>query len=771
MRKAGPARFLRRRLAAAAVALCAFLAILAAFSMAAAPVLRMGDGAEQSASGVQDAAPAKKNEEDGEADAQMSEETAGAAAPDRDSMDSGGDAPSGNSGDGGPDVTCEEGIVLVHVPDGMDAGDVSRMLSGIGCIQTKSVDDQDIAAGFARIAVSDGTSTEDAVVQLASAGLDAQPNYAYAPADDGESGAGGADLAEELGSPLQGAGRAGAYATEAETNDPLVTASSAGSNYQGMKDTEVGRAWDLVTTNRAVSVAVLDTGLRTTHEDLADNVLATFNATVGNRSNGLDGDVSDVADTNGHGTHVAGIIAAEADNGVGVAGTSYNAGIVAVKVFPAATFTTPSGTEKKAGLCYTDDLACAYDYVVENSEAMHIRVVNMSVSGPSTDEQQDGVLADAVEKAYDHGIVTVCAAGNRAVGHATPYLSTPADLPAHLVAVMNASYSQGTWDRYITSNYNTSAQACGSSNKNICAPGRNILSTLMTGDSKYGEMSGTSMASPWVAGIVAMEFAANSSLSAERAMSCLYETATDLGDEGWDAQTGYGLVDAYRAVRMAEEGSTEAPKDLSAAVVEDIPDQAYTRFPVMPSLFVTYDGNELVKDRDFSVAYADNVDRGTATATITGIGRYTGSKIVTFAIVDIPQTIPVLRLYNRWTGEHLFTTDTSEYGNLEAIGWTQEGIGWEAPATGDEPVYRLYNPYSGDHLYTGDAAEYGSLAGIGWIQEGVAFYSAGPTGTPVYRLYNRWLTAGTHLYTTDAAEYAHLSDLGWFKEGIALYGS
>lgn len=132
---------------------------------------------------------------------------------------------------------------------------------------------------------------------------------------------------------------------------------------------------------------------------------------------------------------------------------------------------------------------------------------------------------------------------------------------------------------------------------------------------------------------------------------------------------------------------------------------------------------------------------------------------------------PMYRLYNRWSGEHLFTTDESEYSHLASIGWTQEGVAWISSGWSESPVYRLYNPYSGDHFYTSNKAEYDHLGSIGWNQEGISFYSASSSaGKPIYRLFNRWLTQGTHLFTTDASEYSYLGSIGWNKEGVAFYG-
>ena len=131
--------------------------------------------------------------------------------------------------------------------------------------------------------------------------------------------------------------------------------------------------------------------------------------------------------------------------------------------------------------------------------------------------------------------------------------------------------------------------------------------------------------------------------------------------------------------------------------------------------------------------------------------------------------IPMYRLYNRWSGEHLYTASESEYNKLATIGWLQEGIAWRAPSSGD-PVYRLYNKYSGDHHYTTSKSEYDSLGRIGWNQEGVGFYSNKNKSLPVYRGFNRYATIGTHHYTTDGSEMNSMVKNGWTAEGTGWYG-
>lgn len=134
-------------------------------------------------------------------------------------------------------------------------------------------------------------------------------------------------------------------------------------------------------------------------------------------------------------------------------------------------------------------------------------------------------------------------------------------------------------------------------------------------------------------------------------------------------------------------------------------------------------------------------------------------------------SVEVYRLYNPYSGEHLYTLSSSERDHLSSIGWNYEGIGWYAPTSGDS-VYRLYNPYSGDHLYTTSSSEYASLQTIDWKGEGTAWHTApAASGEPLFRQFNPYETIGTHNYTLSVAERDNLVSLGWQDEGIAWYGA
>lgn len=146
--------------------------------------------------------------------------------------------------------------------------------------------------------------------------------------------------------------------------------------------------------------------------------------------------------------------------------------------------------------------------------------------------------------------------------------------------------------------------------------------------------------------------------------------------------------------------------------------------------------------------------------------------LLTPSMAHAAQAEQMYRLYNRYTGEHFYTADAGERDHLVFVDWTYEGIGWNAPTSGD-PVYRLYNSYvdGGDHHYTLSKTERDALVVAGWSYEGVGWYSADKeSGVPLYRQYNPYATTGTHNYTVDEAENDHLVSLGWRGEGIGWYG-
>ena len=140
-------------------------------------------------------------------------------------------------------------------------------------------------------------------------------------------------------------------------------------------------------------------------------------------------------------------------------------------------------------------------------------------------------------------------------------------------------------------------------------------------------------------------------------------------------------------------------------------------------------------------------------------------------------SVPVYRLYNPNSGEHLFTTSENECDSLDKNGWDFETIAWYAPTVGDQ-VYRLYNPNHplGDHHYTASEEERDNLIKQGWRLDATAFNTVAegdvPLGAPIYSLYNPNaydLGMATHHLTLSKEEADGLALLGWTNEGAKFY--
>ena len=148
-------------------------------------------------------------------------------------------------------------------------------------------------------------------------------------------------------------------------------------------------------------------------------------------------------------------------------------------------------------------------------------------------------------------------------------------------------------------------------------------------------------------------------------------------------------------------------------------------------------------------------------------GGEEGSEMIYPVIVPEKGTV-VHRLYNKNTGEHMWTIDPSEKDNMVSVGWIYEGEAWKCPDP-EVAIYRLYNPYNGIHHFTDDFGEASDLNSGKWRCEAVPFFGA-THGTPVYRLFNSHdKKYGLHHWTTDAAERDKLKAVGWTDEGVAFY--
>ncbi|MEM3550057.1 MAG: S8 family serine peptidase [Candidatus Bathyarchaeia archaeon] len=268
-----------------------------------------------------------------------------------------------------------------------------------------------------------------------------------------------------------------------------------------------------------IKVAILDTGIDYTHPDLNDNYKGGYDF-VNNDA--------DPKDDHGHGTHCAGIVAAE-DNEIGVIGVAPEAHLYAVKVL------------NSAGSGYLSNVISGIQWCVNNN----IQVVSMSL-GTSTYSQS---LKDACDNAYKKGLVLVAAAGNNGDGNPnTNEYSYPAAYDSVIAVGATASNDVAPY----WSNSGPYLE--------LAAPGVSIYSTLPTYSVtltrtygyNYGTLSGTSMACPHVAGTAALVIASNPALTNIDVRTRLQTTADDLGTNSWDTTYGYGLIDADEAATKTD---------------------------------------------------------------------------------------------------------------------------------------------------------------------------------------------------------------------------
>ncbi|MBI2832322.1 MAG: S8 family peptidase [Chloroflexi bacterium] len=265
-------------------------------------------------------------------------------------------------------------------------------------------------------------------------------------------------------------------------------------------------------TGLGVKVAVIDTGIDKDHPDLKANIKGGRNFVfIRGRINPDSWD-----DDNGHGSHVAGIIAA-VENSEGVIGVAPQASLYGVKVL------------SKTGSGYLSDVVSGIEWSIDpngdGDNSDHMDVINMSL-GTTADYQP---LRDAVSAANATGIVVVAAAGN-ANGGAVNY---PGAYPEAIAVSATDS------NNAIASFSSTGPEI------DLAAPGASIYSTYKGGG--YATLSGTSMAAPHVAGTAALVIASGVT-GPDQVRAQLQNTADDMGAAGPDNQYGYGLVDAEEAV-------------------------------------------------------------------------------------------------------------------------------------------------------------------------------------------------------------------------------
>lgn len=306
-------------------------------------------------------------------------------------------------------------------------------------------------------------------------------------------------------------------------------------------------AWNTSTGNSNAVVAIVDTGIA--YENYSDPKtgeyyrapdLAQTSFVPGYDFTNND---SHPNDDNGHGTHVAGVVAQSTDNGLGVAGIAFNASLMPIKVLD----------EDGAGTSF--DVADGITWATDNGAD----VINLSIgsNGAST------TIRRACEYAHDNGVTVVCSTGNDGDNQ----LSYPAFYDQCCIAVGATRYDE---TKTFYSNFGTGLDLVApggdaSVDQNFDGVGDGILQQTFAngnrGDFQYWLYNGTSMAAPHVSGVAALLIASGVATTPQEVRAALQNTAKDLGAPGWDPEYGWGLIDAAAALKY-NGGSSPSPVPL-----------------------------------------------------------------------------------------------------------------------------------------------------------------------------------------------------------------
>lgn len=317
-------------------------------------------------------------------------------------------------------------------------------------------------------------------------------------------------------------------------------------------DIDAPEAWALTTGCSSVRVAIIDDGVDLTHPDLDGNMLPGFDATGGNSGGGPDASSS-------HGTLCAGIVAAEANNNIGLAGVAYNAKIVPVRGSIAGS--TPVDLTTAGWLAAAIDWAWASNRSDILSISWHIDVGQTAISNAIHRAVTQG-------RGGSKGCLVVVASGNEDDNVLNFPASNPEVMAVGALTYCGVRKSQTSCDgQNWGSNYGTGLD--------VVAPGVSLYSTDLQGSAgvnsgDYSGFDGTSAAAPVVAGVAALVLSINSNLT-QLELRKLIESTTDkmsysytagAGENTaltWNNEVGYGRVNAYNAVTKAIGGPISGP--------------------------------------------------------------------------------------------------------------------------------------------------------------------------------------------------------------------
>jgi len=290
-------------------------------------------------------------------------------------------------------------------------------------------------------------------------------------------------------------------------NDPAFSSQSY------LKQLNAEKAWEVEKENTAIKIAILDTGIDLNHSDLKPQIVQGANLLDSKKS---------VQDDNGHGTQIAGVLAAKGNNKTGISGVLWSAKIMPIKVLDKEGEGKPFTVSK--GIYHAVDHGAS--------------IVLLSLG----DRIYTKTMEEAVEYAEEKNVLVVAATGNE--GSSVNY---PAAFPT--VLAVGAVNSQRNPASYSNRGPEVSVVGMG-----------DVYTTQL--NNKYGKASGTSMAAPQVAGLAALLMKKYPQLSVSEIRNHILYTAREAHSTGWDPETGHGLIDMNKALREPPSYDIYEPNNL-----------------------------------------------------------------------------------------------------------------------------------------------------------------------------------------------------------------
>jgi len=287
-------------------------------------------------------------------------------------------------------------------------------------------------------------------------------------------------------------------------------------------------------TNNDVVIAVIDTGIDATHVDLDGGKVIGWKDFVKG--------VTTPYDDNGHGTHVSSITAGSGDGNGNYKGVAYGAALVGIKVLD----------KRGSGSMSTVD--AGIDWAIQNKDVYNIKVINMSLGTSSSSDGSDSTSV-AVNNAVANGITVAVAAGNS--GPAKYTVGSPG--AAASAITVGAMADVGEMGFNLAQFSSRGPTADGRIKPDIAAPGVNITAAKANSTNGYVAYSGTSMATPFTAGVIALMIDAKPTITPSSIKSTITSTSLNWGPTGQDIDYGNGRLQAYDAIKSAGNFSGTGP--------------------------------------------------------------------------------------------------------------------------------------------------------------------------------------------------------------------